>query len=286
MKPSVQQLALITALPLALVPMRLLAEPVSYGVAFAGSTLSPLSSLSSLSPLSPSSSSSPLSTVVAINFTPPPPPPDRSAPGNRGEGASRGCIAGNQPLTALVPTYEQTLDSNQGTITQVWGLTSAEHPHFWFYVPYESNSVRAIEFVLQDDQDETLYRTSVSIPSKVGIVGVQVPSTANPLEPNRRYHWFFKVRTACDPNQPETLEYVEGWVQRQSLEAGLRDRISQASPQQRAALYAENGIWHDALTTLAEQRRANPNDGAIAKDWTDLLRAVGLENLANQPLLE
>lgn len=224
--------------------------------------------------------------IAAISFTPPPPPPDRSAPGNRGEGASRGCIAGNQPLTALVPIYEQTLDANQGTITQVWGLTSAEHPRFWFYVPYESNSVRAIEFVLQDDRDETLYRTSVSIPSKVGIVGVQVPSTANPLEPNRQYHWFFKVRAACDPNQPETLEYVEGWVQRQSLDAALRDRISQASPQQRAALYAEKGIWHDALTTLAQQRSANPNDGAIAKDWTDLLRAVGLENLANQPLLE
>ncbi|GAB4201732.1 MAG: hypothetical protein Fur006_54520 [Coleofasciculaceae cyanobacterium] len=171
-------------------------------------------------------------------------------------------------------------------MTQVWGLTSNEHPRFWFYVPYESNSVRAIEFVLQDDRDETLYRTSVSIPSKVGIVGVQVPTTANPLEPNRQYHWFFKVRAACDPNQPETLEYVEGWVQRMSLDATLRDRISQASPQQRAALYAEKGIWHEALTTLSQLRRANPNDGAIAKDWTDLLKAVGLENLANQPLLE
>jgi Domain of Unknown Function (DUF928) len=41
-----------------------------------------------------------------------------------------------------------------------------------------------------------------------------------------------------------------------------------------------NGIWYDALTTLAQ-----PEDRAIAQEWTDLLKAVGLENLATQLLI-
>src|SRR5437868_1183265 len=72
---------------------------------------------------------------TTIRFNPPSPPPDRGAPGNRGEGASRGeCTSFDLPLTALVPSYEQHL--SQGTnetvaVTRVWGLTSVEQPSFW-----------------------------------------------------------------------------------------------------------------------------------------------------------
>jgi Domain of Unknown Function (DUF928) len=225
------------------------------------------------------------SLVASISYTPPP-PPDRGAPGNRGEGASRGCAAasaaGSQPLMALVP--EQTLSAT--STTQVWGLTSAEHPRFWFSVPYDPATVSAIEFVLQNAQDQTVYRTPVPVPSAPGIIAVQLPTTGAGLDINQPYHWFLKVRTACEPNQAATLEYVEGWVQRTPLNPGLSDRLAQATPQQQAALYAENGIWYDALNTLAELKLARPDDQAIAQDWTALLKAVGLEKLATQPLVQ
>ena len=223
----------------------------------------------------------PPSLAASISYTPPP-PPDRGAPGNRGEGASRGCVAGDQPLMALVP--EQTANATSGATTQVWGLTSADHPRFWFSVPYDPEKVSAIEFVLQDNQDQTIYRTPISVPSTPGIMAVQIPSTVGGLAIDQPYHWFLKVRAVCAPNQAPTLEYVEGWVQRTQLAPGLSDRLAQATPQQKAALYAENGIWYDALTTLAELKLAQPNDRAIAQDWTDLLKAVGLEKLATQPL--
>jgi Domain of Unknown Function (DUF928) len=222
--------------------------------------------------------------LVSISYMPPP-PPDRGAPGNRGEGASRGCIAGSQPLMALVPEQTLSTTSDATPITQVWGLTSVEHPRFWFSVPYESAKVSAIEFVLQNHQDQTVYRTPISIPSTPGIISVQLPSTVGGLETNQQYHWFLKVRSMCEPDQGLTLDYVEGWVQRTQLDQGLSDRLTQASPQQQAALYAEHGIWYDALTTLAELRLAQPENRAIAQDWTELLKAVGLENLATQPLL-
>ena len=225
------------------------------------------------------------SLIASISYLPPP-PPDRGAPGNRGEGASRGCVAADQPLMALVPQTASAASApvGSGATTQVWGLTSADHPRFWFSVPYDPAKVSAIEFVLQDSQDQTIYRTPVSVPSTPGIMAVQIPATVGGLAIDQPYHWFLKVRAVCEPNQAPTLEYVEGWVQRTQLAKGLSDRLAQATPQQQAALYAENGIWYDALTTLAELKLAQPNDRAIAQDWTDLLKAVGLEKLATQPL--
>lgn len=222
------------------------------------------------------------SNAVALNYNPPP-PPNRGAPGNRGEGASRSCTVNNQPLIALVPSTEQTVDA--ATLTQVWGLTSIDHPSFWFHLPYDPAQISTIEFVLQTEQDQTIYRASVPLPATAGIMQVQLPSTVDPLEPDQRYHWFFKVRTICQPNQVPMLSYVEGWVQRTRLDPALDSQIAEAAPLQKAALYAENGIWYDALTTLAELKLAAPQDQAIAQDWTDLLNAIGLGNLATQPLI-
>lgn len=97
--------------------------------------------------------------VVAVKFIPPPPPPNRGAPGNRGEGGNRGC-GNNQSLKALVPVYSNTVSQNQGEpisiTTQVWGLTSKQDPTFLFFVPYNRSSIKAMEFVLQNERNKTI----------------------------------------------------------------------------------------------------------------------------------
>lgn len=223
-----------------------------------------------------------------IRFNPPPPPTDRGAPGNRGEGASRGeCVVGNIPLTALVPSYEQRFNQSGGeTITQVWGLTSVEQPSFWFYVPYNKSFIQTIEFVLQNKDNKTIYRTNISIPTSPGIVRVPLKDTPTSLEVDKEYHWFFKVKVACNPNQTVTLNYVEGWIKRVNLDTASRQRMKEASAQQRLAIYALRGIWYDTLTTLAELRLASPQDSALVQDWKNLLKAIGLEKVSTQPLLQ
>ncbi|MEH2053628.1 DUF928 domain-containing protein [Nostoc sp.] len=225
---------------------------------------------------------------ASIHFNPPPPPPNRGLPGKRGEGASRGnCTALGLPLTALVPSYEQRLNQGAGeiTITQVLGLTSVEQPSFWFYVPYNQSSIQAIEFVLQTEQNKTIHRANISVPLIPGIVRVQLQNTTTLLETNKLYHWFFKVITTCNSNQSVTLNFVEGWVQRVNLDVALRDQFKQFSPQQQAAIYAKNGIWYDALTTLAELRLKGSQDSGLTEDWKNLLKVIQLEEMATEPLL-
>ncbi|BAY78846.1 hypothetical protein NIES25_53250 (plasmid) [Nostoc linckia NIES-25] len=222
-----------------------------------------------------------------INFNPPPPPADRGAPGNRGEGASRGqCTQSSVPLTALVPSYEQQLKqgTNQTlTITEVWGLTSREQPSFWFYIPYEKSSIQTIEFVLKTDNDTIIYRQNITAPPVPGIVRVQLQNQKSLLQANKPYHWFFNVKVACD-SQPAT-SYVEGWVQRVNLDVSLQEQIKKSSPRQQAALYAKNGIWYDALTTIAELRLANLDNSQLTEDWEYLLKVVKLEKLLTKALI-
>ncbi|MEH2237651.1 DUF928 domain-containing protein [Nostoc sp.] len=231
-------------------------------------------------------------TAIPITFSPPPPPPDRGATGDRGGAASRGCGVGNQSVIALVPVYKETLKQGQTeavSVTKVWGLTTEEYPTFWFFFPYKKSAINSIEFVLKDESSklgQTLYRTTVTIPEVPGIISIPLSATTPPLQVDKMYHWFFKMKIICNPQQPPEREYVEGWVQRVNLNPKLVDGPKQATPQQRVKLYAENGIWYDALTTLAELRLAKPQDPTLAVEWVNLLKSVDLENLAKQPLLK
>jgi hypothetical protein len=232
-----------------------------------------------------------MAQVGSVAFTPPPPPPDRDAPGNRGGGAGRGGRACNKPLIALVPEYQQTLAQGEA-ITKVWGTTLAEQPTFWFNVPYTRSAIASLEFVLQDNVSPAteLYRSAIVPPDAPGIVSIRLPATLPPLEVGKLYQWFFRVRLQCGSSnsatQPQNQkETVYGWVQRVSPDAAFASQLKQATPQQRAALYAQKGIWFDALTTLGELRLSNLQDPRLTADWNGLLQSVGLERLTTKPLV-
>lgn len=218
-----------------------------------------------------------------LRFTPPPLPPSGTPIGRRRGAAGRGKCALEPPLTALMPATEQA----EGKVDYVWAKTSAKYPTFWFYVPYSTPSLRSIEFVLQDEQDNDIYRTPVKVPQNPGIVSFRLPSTATPLAAGKMYHWFFKINVDCNQQQQsEVKDYVEGWVQRVNLDPNLTSQLQTATPQRRIALYAANGIWQDALTESANLRLVNTENTTLQADWAELLQSAGLGNLALKPIVQ
>ncbi len=217
------------------------------------------------------------------------PAPDEIAPGSRTGEASRSrgvCPRVTTPLTALMPVTKGTSSGQSASTTpttseSVYGLTVAERPTFWFYVPYPLTSSRPVEFVLQDENGNDVYQTQFTESGTVpGVVGLQLPPTVDPLEVGKRYRWFFLIY--CNPEQPT---FVEGWVERVELNPTLKNQLDQATtPQQKAALYAEAGVWYEAVTTLAELRRQKPNDQAVSAQWLELLQSVDLEAIATEPV--
>ena len=209
----------------------------------------------------------------SLIFAVPPPPPDIGEPGQRYDAGSRGCenldkqIAPSKEkrLTALVPVYSGS--------ELVLGATTLEHPTFWFYVPYTSPLTG--KFVLRDkDGKSVVYKADVTLPAKPGVVSLSLPSTVEPLEIGKQYHWYFKIY--CNAQQPPG--FVDGWIQRNSVNTVLKGQLARATQRQRVALYAANGFWHEALTAASDLHRTDPQNS----DWVRLLRSVGLGDIAPQ----
>jgi len=60
-----------------------------------------------------------------------------------------------------------------------------------------------------------------------------------------------------------TEEAVFGWIDRVEPSPELAQQLDGASEVDRAILYAEHGMWYDAVATLAALRRSRPEDTEI-----------------------
>jgi hypothetical protein len=212
----------------------------------------------------------------SLTFAAPPPPPDIGEPGQRSEAGSRGCenVARQIPsntqkqLTALAPMYSDS--------ALVLGTAINAAPTFWFYTSYVAPI--PAKFVLRDKDGKLLYQSDVTLPQTPGIISLSLPKTAPLLLAGQRYRWFLKIY--CREQEPPA--FVDGWIQIDTLDPVLKSQLEKATPRDRIALYAANGIWFDALNIASELRRRDPKDSA----WAELLQVVGLENLTNEPIVE
>lgn len=216
-----------------------------------------------------------------LSFVPPPPPSTIGIPGDRTGAGRRGCnfennAAVDKQLTALVPLTGKATGSQV-----VLGLTTVEHPTFWFYVPYRAKSVQSAKFVLRTEDNKLVYQTAVTLPKTPGIVSLRLPSTKAPLTIGKQYHWYFNIY--CAQKKPP-ISVVHGWVKRDVLNPALGSQLKKVPPRERVALYVANGIWHEALTTLAELHYAQPKNAAISQDWASMLHEVGLDAIATEPI--
>lgn len=208
--------------------------------------------------------------IASVQFVPPPPPDQGYPPGSLRGGASRGdCPPVATPLTALAPAES------------VWGLTTRDRPTFWFYVPYSLTDDRPATFVLLDADRNYVYETSNIRSTQAGIIQITLPPHVPPLEINQRYQWTLMI--GCEADNPI---FTQGSIERIAPTAALSDRLARSTPAEQAVLFANQGIWYDALTTLAELHSANPTDQTVISDWHSLLQSVGLSDLADQPLID
>lgn len=195
---------------------------------------------------------------------------DVGRPQKREGGGSRGeCLVKDKPpLTALVPTNNL-------------GLTLA-NPTFWFYVPYTLTPEHSVEFVLKDG-NKYVYKTK-KFPGRgtpPGVVSLHLPSTVA-LKADNDYDWYFLIY--CDSQNKDRFVFVNGLVRRVER-PDLKSQLQSATSQERVTLYATEGIWYDALASLAELHRAYPQNDKLNDDWAGLLQSVGLEKLASEPFV-
>ncbi|MDX2231222.1 MAG: DUF928 domain-containing protein [Leptolyngbyaceae cyanobacterium bins.349] len=186
-------------------------------------------------------------------------------------GATRGgsCLKGDKQLTSLVPPDRL-------------GLTYSGRPTFHWYVP-KSPAKTAKFLVLENEDTDVFYETTLTLPEEGGIISFTLPANAPALASGKQYHWFLVV--GCSEIDQSANPSVEGWVERIAPEAAILSQLAKVDAMEQARIYAESGIWHEAVTTLAKLRQTNPQDATTIARWHELLKSVKLEAIAAEPLL-
>ncbi len=135
-----------------------------------------------------------------------------------------------------------------------------------------------------DQNGQEIYK--VRFPTKMSdsIIRISLPTQIGmtPLEVGKNYQWKFNLYE--DSSHEYLNTRVEGGIARVELESQLAWMLQNATSREKANLYAENEIWYDALTTLADLYEENPNDPVVAADWEQLLTAVGLKEIVTASL--
>ncbi len=215
-------------------------------------------------------------------------PPDRGAPGTAAAGGSRGCG---------LKSEENKNDNKKSLATLIPGdsmpFTVSEYPRFFWYVPPatsldESSSERplTVQFALIDIESDppVVYEKKLSVTSG-GIMSHQLsPEEAAPLAENKKYYWLVKM--VCDTEDASADPFVDGWVERIPLSAELQGELDNATENDRPSIYAREGIWYEALTSLAGLREKNPEDETILSRWSDFLQSVNLGEFTEEPVIQ
>ncbi|ESA35284.1 hypothetical protein N836_12975 [Leptolyngbya sp. Heron Island J] len=199
-----------------------------------------------------------------------PNPPTTPIPdGNRTPGGSLSgdqavCPPRAQQLTAITPISAQ-------------GKTLSGHPTFWFYVPYTAAEVQEGEFsILTQNEDERIYKTLFQLPAEPGFVSITLPmDEVSSLQEGQYYHWYLNLSCASTVEAQTDLN-IDGWVQRVASTSEVDAQASDAS----------SDIWYDLVDNLAAQLQAvSGNNVELEQSWVELLEAVELEALTQEPVI-
>ena len=213
-----------------------------------------------------------------IRFQPGTPPPDRGTPRAPYGTGSRGSCLQNAEMPPLIQ-----LSGSRGL-----DLTVSEHPSFWVYVPYSQGDVSTARFSLQKENTE-VYQQSIQLPTTPGIVEIAMPNSLPALEAGSTYRWYFEIGCPqVDPSKEPVPATVTGVVQRVASSEALESDLEEAqSPLEEVEAYANNHIWHETLSSLAQLRQSDPMNQNLAEIWQSMLSDphIGLENWANLPIV-
>lgn len=224
-------------------------------------------------------------TGSRIRFVPPVTKNPRQSQG----AGSRGCAEetlGQNLVTLLIPSQDYI------------GQTISSHPTFSWHL---SQPVKVpMQFTLVEDKmgggGKTIWEKKIDSPQQ-GMIHVEIPKDRPELVPGKTYRW--TVSLVCNSVQPSANRYFISYIERVPITQALEQKLSATGlnrnsfpktipsgsgleMRDRASLYAESGLWYDAVAALTTALKQYPKDALVQEDLLSLLNQVGLGNVAMQ----
>ena len=184
--------------------------------------------------------------------------PTRGAPGGRVGGGTRG-DKNVFVVSVLAPDHS--------------GLTTSAQPSLYWFIS-KSTSL-PIELTLMDWKGiKPILETKLPTPAQGGIQKVRLADYKVRLEPGVAYRWFIAVVPDAGRRSKDIL--AGGAIERVEIPAETKSKLAKSGDKDKPFVYAEAGLWYDALKSISDLIDASPQDQELRKQRTALLTQVGL----------
>ena len=182
--------------------------------------------------------------------------PDRVSGGARGDGA-------NTVLIALVPNHIALTTQTQPSL-------------FWF----QSKPAKAkFELtVVEPKKPKPLVSLTAPQADKPGIHRVKLAKYKVELQPDVAYEWSVAIVPDAENRSRDVI--AKGVIKRIAPPGDLANRVTQMGDLERAAAFAQAGIWYDAFESISNAIEAHPDDASLRAQRAALLQQVGLSEAA------
>ena len=193
-------------------------------------------------------------------------PPLRGKPGNRVGGGTRGSQDDMPVIAVLVPDHT--------------GLTTEAQPVLYWYLSKTTKD--NIEFTLNDEKGiQPVAEITLKNIDRPGIHAIRLSDYNISLLQGIEYQWFVSV--VRDPEQRSKDIIAKGMIRRTEPSKDLIGELNHAGKTGSPAVYAENGVWYDALAAISKLIETNPGDKTLLEQRALLLQQIGLAEFAGAP---
>ena len=194
-------------------------------------------------------------------------PPLRGAPGGRVGGGTRGIGEELIALFALAPNHV--------------ALTVQEQPTLYWYLSKPAKYPIELTIIIEKDTPPRLEKR-IPLPSQSGIYPLRLSDFDIRLATGTQYRWFLAL--VPDSNRRSRDIVAGAIIERVKTPETLRSRLLKASREEIPYVYAEAGMWYDALMAISNLIADEPNNPIFQKQRAALLEQVGLSQVAQYEL--
>lgn len=189
-------------------------------------------------------------------------PPMRGAPASRIGGGTRGTGKDNFVLSVLAPDHT--------------GFSSQAQPTLYWYASGPSTTKLEVT-VIADTAERPVLTQNIKV-TRGGVQSFDLAKHGITLKPDTEYEWF--VSAVPDPAQRSKDTTSGGTIRRVAPNPDVQARVSAAGERQAPLIYAEAGLWYDALDAISRLVERYPNDAELRAQRAALLDQVGLSAAA------
>ncbi len=162
-------------------------------------------------------------------------------------------------------------------------LTTQAQPSLYWYQS-KATEAQCEVTLTQPKVPKPLLVLKTSKTTPPGIHAIRLSKFNVELKPNVVYHW--SVAVVVDPSSRSGDLIANGAIKRIDPSPALASKLAAASDADKPAIFAENGIWYDALQSISDQIDKAPSDKdlrAVRASLLDQVKLKGADMESNSP---